>query len=121
MSNFGPAPSRMTAKFRRRSIRDPTCRRSDSTVRAFGRHRAVALASVPWQNRQFFVYSALPAAIDAGFDATGFFSFLASALPARILRADGRRTRAIHPRVSAEKTTRRMMARLLGVMSECGR
>ena len=72
MSNFGPAPSRITTKISP-SV-DPRSHfssvRSDGCVPS-GAIGPLPFASVPWQKRQFFVYAALPAAIDVAFDATG--------------------------------------------------
>src|SRR5579859_8040659 len=82
MTNFGPAPSRMTAKI------SPSLepRSHFASVRfggceSFGAIGPSPLASAPWQNRQFFVNAALPAAIDSAFDGTGFLTFAASGLP----------------------------------------
>src|SRR5579862_4606624 len=82
MSNFGPAPLLMTRKI------SPSVepRSHLSSVRfggcvPSGAIGPLPLASVPWQKRQFFVYAALPAAIDSGLDGTGFFSFFPSGLP----------------------------------------
>src|SRR4029077_5237549 len=82
MSNFGPAPSRMTAKISP-SV-DPRSHfasvRSDGCV-SFGAIGPLPFASAPWQKRQFLMNAAFPAAIDSAFDATGFFIFAASGLP----------------------------------------
>src|SRR6266850_40210 len=82
MSNFGPAPSRITAKIS--PSLDP--RSHLSSVRLGGCVPSGAigpspLASAPWQKRQFFWNSACPALIDAGDEAIGFFNFWASGLP----------------------------------------
>src|SRR5882672_366625 len=84
MSNFGPAPSRITAKIS--PSLDP--RSHLSSVRLGGCVPSGAigpspLASAPWQKRQFFWNSACPALIDAGDEAIGFFNFRAAA---RVLR-----------------------------------
>src|SRR3954469_11735749 len=82
MSNFGPAPSRITAKI------SPSVepRSHLSSVRLDGCVPSGAIgplpfASAPWQKRQFFWNTACPALIDSGEDGTGFFRFLPSALP----------------------------------------
>src|SRR5262249_20720098 len=82
MSNFGPAPSRMTAKI------SPSVepRSHFASVRSggwvsFGAMGPLPFASFPWQKRQFFVYVAFPAAIDSGVGFTGFFIFAASEPP----------------------------------------
>src|SRR5262245_14474125 len=89
MSNFGPAPSRMTAKISPSLL--PRSHfasvRSDGCV-SLGAIGPLPLASAPWQNRQFFVKAALPAATDSALDATGFFIFAASAFPCAIAGAD---------------------------------
>src|SRR5437762_672782 len=82
MSNFGPAPSRMTRKISP-SV-DP--RSHLSSVRFDGCVPSGAIGPLPfasalWQNRQFFWNSACPALIDSGDDGTGFFMLLPSALP----------------------------------------
>src|SRR6266480_6177640 len=82
MSNFGPAPSRMTAKIspslsprsHLASVRFDGCVPS-------GAIGPLPFASAPWQNRQFFWKVAWPALIDSGDEATGFFIFFASGLP----------------------------------------
>src|SRR6185436_13237316 len=88
MSNFGPAPSRMTTKI------SPSLppRSHLSSVRFDGCVPSGAIGPLPfasalWQNRQFFAYSAWPALIDSGDDATGFFIFLASGLPPGVCAA----------------------------------
>src|SRR3954454_2053974 len=82
MSNFGPAPSRMTAKISP-SV-EPRSHlasvRLDGWV-SLGAIGPSPLASAPWQNRQFFANAALPAATDSALAATGFFSLAASGLP----------------------------------------
>src|SRR6478736_4302673 len=82
MSNFGPAPSRMTRKISP-SV-DPRSHlssvRFDGCVPS-GAIGPLPLASAPWQNRQFFWNAACPALIDSGDEATGFFIFLPSGLP----------------------------------------
>src|SRR5581483_4932943 len=82
MSNFGPAPSRMTRKISP-SV-DPRSHlasvRSEGCVPS-GAIGPLPFASGPWQNRQFFWKIALPAATDSGVAGTGFFIFLPSALP----------------------------------------
>src|SRR6185436_3025772 len=118
MSNFGPAPSRMTAKI------SPSLppRSHLSSVRSDGCVPSGAIgplpfASAPWQKRQFFWNRAFPEAIDAALDATGFFIFFASALPPGFCAPAGNDANAIHPNTTAENTTRRMMARLLLAMT----
>src|SRR6185503_19278362 len=82
MSNLGPAPSRMTTK-----ISPSLSPRSHlSSVRfdgcvPSGAIGPLPLASALWQKRQYFWNDACPALIEAGEEATGFFSFLASGLP----------------------------------------
>src|SRR5438876_12027991 len=82
MSNFGPAPSRMTTKISPSlSPRSHLASvRSDGWVPS-GAIGPLPLAFAPWQNRQFFWKVAWPALIDSGDEATGCFIFLASGLP----------------------------------------
>src|SRR5262249_52351164 len=88
MSHFGPARYRMTAKISP-SV-DPRSHfasvRSGGCV-SFGAIGPLPFASAPWQKRQFFAKSALPAAIDSALDATGFFNFAASGFPCAAARA----------------------------------
>src|SRR6185436_15417198 len=99
MSNFGPAPLLITAKI------SPSVepRSHLSSVRSEGWVPSGAigplpLASAPWQKRQFFVNKAFPAAIEAGLDATGFFTFFASSLPPGFCARTGDETSAMQPR-----------------------
>src|SRR5260370_14407210 len=82
MSNFGPAPSRMTRKISP-SV-DPRSHlssvRFDGCVPS-GAIGPLPLASAPWQKRQFFWNAACPALIDSGDEATRVFLFLPSGLP----------------------------------------
>src|SRR6478609_3382743 len=82
ISNFGPAPSRMTMKISP-SV-DPRSHlssvRFDGCVPS-GAIGPLPLASAPWQKRQFFWNTPCPALIDSGDEATGFFIFLPSGLP----------------------------------------
>ena len=71
---------------------------------SFGAIGPSPLASAPWQNRQFFLNAALPAAIDSAVDATGFFIFAASGLPCA--RADAVQT--VNTIGRDENDTRRM-------------
>src|SRR5262245_49621333 len=82
MSNFGPAPSRITTKISPSlSPRSHLASvRSDGWVPS-GAIGPLPLAFAPWQNRQFFWNAAWPALIDSGDDVTGFFIFFASGLP----------------------------------------
>src|SRR3954452_20645399 len=110
MSNFGPAPSRMTAK-----ISPSLAPRSHlASVRSggwvsFGAIGPLPLASAPWQKRQFFANSALPAATDSALAATGFFIFAASEFPCAAARAAS----AAKHTAMMQSETRRMKARLL--------
>src|SRR5437773_8441547 len=82
MSNFGPAPLAMTRKISPSvSPRSHLASvRSDGCV-SFGAIGPLPFASAPWQKRQFFWKSALPASTDSLLDAIGFFIFLPSGLP----------------------------------------
>src|SRR5262245_40668516 len=82
MSNFGPAPSRMTAKISPSLLpRSHFASVQSEGCVSFGALGPLPLASAPWQKRQFFVNAALPAAMDSALDATGFFIFAASGFP----------------------------------------
>src|SRR5258708_36346272 len=97
MSNFGPAPSRITAKIspslsprsHLASVRLEGCVPS-------GAIGPLPLASAPWQNRQFFWNKACPALMDSGDEATGFFIFLASGLPPGLCAATPTAARKAH-------------------------
>src|SRR5580765_5289275 len=110
MSNFGPAPSRMTAKIS--PSLEPRSHfasvRSDGWV-SLGAIGPLPLASAPWQKRQFLVNVALPAATDSALDATGFFIFAASGLPCAAPTAARART---HTGI-ANKSARRIRNGLL--------
>src|SRR5436190_20601744 len=117
MSNFGPAPSRMTRKISP-SV-DP--RSHLASVRSEGCVPSGAIGPLPfasalWQKRQFFWKSAWPALIDSGEEATGFFNFFPASLPPGFCVA----------RIAAEAITiaamtiadvRRMMSRILTHLS----
>src|SRR5439155_1389241 len=97
MSNFGPAPSRMTTK-----ISPSLSPRSHlASVRFDGCVPSGAIgpfpfASAPWQNRQFFWNEACPALIDSGDEAIGFFIFFASGFPPGFWAATPTVTRNAH-------------------------
>src|SRR6185369_2581326 len=124
MSNFGPAPSRMTRKISP-SV-DP--RSHLSSVRLDGCVPSGAigpfpLASAPWQNRQFFWNAACPALIDSADEATGFFIFLPSALPPGFCAPAETDRSATQQSASAGTTavdTRRMMG-FISLVEPAGR
>src|SRR5205823_8352089 len=80
--SFGPAPLAMTRKISP-SV-DPRSHlssvRFDGCV-SLGAMGPSPFASAPWQKRQFFWNSALPASTDSLLGATGFFIFLPASLP----------------------------------------
>src|SRR5215472_5585743 len=116
MSNFGPAPSRMTRKISP-SV-DPRSHfasvRSDGCVPS-GAIGPLPFASGPWQNRQFFWKSALPAAIDSGVLGTGFFIFLPASLPPGFC-ASATAAQA-HTRTAIKAVVTRRMVRYLLALS----
>src|SRR2546430_3926436 len=117
MSNFGPAPSRITRKI------SPSVepRSHVSSVRFDGCVPSGAIgplpcASAPWQKRQFFWNSACPALIDSGDEATGFLSFLPSGLPPGFCAADADANRTASAKAEMDArtvVTRRMLTGLL--------
>src|SRR5437764_11867266 len=115
MSNFGPAPSRMTRKISPSVV--PRSHfasvRSDGCVPS-GAIGPLPFASAPWQKRQFFWNSAWPALIDSGDEATGFFIFLPASLPPGFCAAT-----SAPPRTNAAQSTdRRRMIRESPVVME---
>src|SRR5262245_38981355 len=82
MSNFGPAPSRMTTKISPSlSPRSHVASvRSEGWVPS-GALGPLPLALAPWQDRQFLGDVDWPALIGAGVEHAGFFIFFASGLP----------------------------------------
>src|SRR5438067_6659604 len=124
MSNFGPAPSRITMKI------SPSLepRSHLSSVRFDGCVPSGAIgpspcASAPWQKRQFFWKTACPALIDSGDDATGFLSFLPASLPPGFCaaEADASRRANVKPGMIAKAVvTRRMFTRLLYLRKNIG-
>src|SRR3954470_10045289 len=124
MSNFGPAPSRITAKI------SPSVepRSHLSSVRLDGCVPSGAIgplpfASAPWQKRQFFWNNVWPALIDSGDEATGFFIFCASGLPPGFCAAIEIGINAVRMRTTGANTmtreTHRMLAELLDESGRC--
>src|SRR5260221_2922874 len=124
MSNFGPAPSRITMKI------SPSVepRSHLSSVRFDGCVPSGAIgpspcASAPWQKRQFFWKIACPALIDSGDDVTGFLSFLPASLPPGFCAAEAGASRTANVKagmMAKAVVTRRMFTRLLYLRKNIG-